>query len=177
MKNLQNNSDIDYDTDKKGESFLSDSEFFGTLHEGIDYNKFECISEIPEFKRFAAEHQWSARKEFGYPYRADVFKFLGKVYADWFAAASEHNLPFTQADLFAVDSSAWGRVQQDIKLKKKENPDMERGHMPFDLYLPNQKTAALNAIADPEEVRDLLQEREVLARIKARQRARRTPQP
>lgn len=177
MKNLHRVDKSAYTFDKKGEIPVSDGEYFGTLHEGIDFSAFSRISDIPQFREYADENLWIIRKEFGYPRNVDVFKFLGKVYKDWFEAAAKHNLPFTQADLSAVDLPAWRQVQQKIKWEKETNPDMEKGIMPYGVYLPNEKTAALSKITDPDELRDILQEREVLARVKARQRSRKPSGP
>jgi len=177
---LRNHSEKLYSVEFTKLNRESDEQYFGNLHKDIHYSQFQRVSDIPQFREYAEEFQWSNREEFAdynFTRKADIFDFIQQIYSDWLAAASEHNIRFTQADLFKVDEAAWNRLQQRMRDKKSDYPEMANGHMPNGLFLPNEKTASLSEISDPDELADAIQERELLAKIRARQRARQTPSP
>ena len=154
MRNLHSKNNVDFDDfcfrDGKNDVFLplertnrgpNDLETICLLLKKIDFDKFERVSLVPEFRRFADARQWKNRRDFGYAWRTNPFDFVRKEYGQWIDAASEHDLTLMQSDILVVDKPLWDRLQQDIS----------KHGLPSDIELPAEKQARLESIEDPEE--------------------------
>ena len=132
----------------------------------VDFNKYERVSDIPQFKQFAKEHQWQDRRSLKYAWRADPFEFLREFYKPWIDAAARAGKRMVMADILNVDKKFWNRLQQEIHSHKHPLPD--------DIDLPADKDARLESEKDPER-RKLIQahrqiERERIAKFRESQR-------
>jgi hypothetical protein len=104
------------------------------------FQKATPVKDDPEFKRVAAENQWFTRQARGIARKTSIFEYLAAVYKPWIGKG------MTQADLLAVDKSAWGALQNGLRTEK----------LPEWLPLPKKSDADIADISDPEILRDRL---------------------
>jgi hypothetical protein len=108
-------------------------------------NRIMPVKDDPEFQRIAVENQWKTREARGLSRQTSIFDFLSTVYQAWLG----HGM--NQADLLAVDKSAWTALQN--RLRKEE--------LPGSLPLPKKSDTYINNIADPEVRQERLRAREL----------------